>query len=327
MLYAESPSTDPYFNLAMEQHLFDTAGKHEDIFFLWQNDNAIIIGKNQNAEAEINKEFVAKNGIKVVRRLSGGGAVYHDLGNINFTFITGTKGTAEPDMQRFCEPVVALLRSMSANAYISGRNDILIGGKKISGNAQYVKNNRCLHHGTILFDSDLDIIEQALTPTDAKLKSKGVASIRSRIATVREHIGKCNIEEFKEKLKYAVLGARFTKYHLTAGDKVTIEKLKNEQYATWKWNFGRSPRFSQHKKRRIEGCGNIEIYLEVQNGAIEAIEFFGDYFGSRDTTELTSMLTGCRLEETAVREALVGIDISHYFCRLGMSDFVEILCR
>jgi len=326
MLYTESPSTDPCYNLAMEQYLFDTVGQDNDIFFLWQNDNAIIIGKNQNAEAEINKDFVAKNGIKVVRRLSGGGAVYHDLGNINFTFITCAE-TTEPNMRRFCEPVAALLRTMGADAYVSGRNDILISGRKVSGNAQYVKNNRCMHHGTILFDSDLDIVVQALTPSSAKLQSKGVASIRSRVATVREHIVNCSIEEFKEKLKHSVLGDIFTEYRLTAEDGVAIEKLRNERYATWEWNFGKSPRFSLRKERRIEGCGNIEVYFEAQNGIIEAMEFFGDYFGNRDTAELAVMLVGCRLEETAVREAIAGADISCYFCNLDTGDFVEFLCR
>ena len=329
MLYIESPHTDPHFNLALEQHLFETIGRERELFFLWQNANAIIVGKNQNTEAEINKAFVAEKEIKVVRRLSGGGAVYHDLGNLNFTFIVDARGKDSLDLRLFCEPVQRLLQSMDVDAQISGRNDITIGGKKFSGNAQYLRNGRCLHHGTILFDSDLETAATALRASGDKLESKGVASVRSRITNVREHFltdAACSLAEFKERLKLAVLGDDFTEYHLTDADLAAIARLQAERYQTWDWNFGSSPRFSLQKSRRIDGCGKIELHLDVKNGLIEAIRFFGDFFGSRETAELAAKLVGCRLEALAIQEALAEIDVSQYFHNLTVDDLIGVLC-
>ena len=329
MLYVASPSTDPYFNLAMEQYLFDTIGQQEDIFFLWQNDNAIIIGCNQNAAAEINAKEVAKIGARLVRRLSGGGAVYHDLGNLNFTFITSA-GAGGLDMHRFCTPVVELLRSLLKEGSvpeISGRNDILINGKKVSGNAQYAKNGRCMHHGSILFSSDLEIIPVLLTPSAVKMQSKGVASIRSRVTTVAEHLAEhSTLEEFWEKLKTAVLGETFVEYSLTDADTNAINSLADAVYRTWDWNYGASPRFNMQKDKRVEGCGTITVYLEAAGGRIESVTFYGDYFGNRPTTELAELLKGCRLEEAAVTEALSEVDLSEYFHGMELVDFVGVLC-
>ena len=329
MLYIESPHTDPHFNLAMEQYLFDTIGRDDELFFLWQNANAIIVGKNQNTEAEINKAFVAEKEIKVVRRLSGGGAVYHDLGNLNFTFIVDARGKDSLDLRLFCEPVQKLLQSMGIDAQISGRNDITIGGKKFSGNAQYLRDGRCLHHGTILFDTNLETAAESLLPSGDKLQSKGIASVRSRITNVREHLATttCTLSEFKEKLKLAVLGSDFTQYHLTEADLSAVAKLQTERYATWDWNFGSSPRFSLQKSRRIDGCGKIELHLDVKNGLIEALRFFGDFFGSRETSEIAAKLVGCRLEVFALREVLDGIDVGQYFHNLTVDELVRILCE
>ena len=332
MTYVESPSFDPYFNIAMEQHLFETIGKDEDIFFLWRNENAIIIGKNQNAETEINKYFVGENGVKVVRRLSGGGAVYHDLGNVNFTFITNHEKhelhekNQSLDMRGFCEKIASFLRSLGADARFGGRNDVTISGRKVSGGAQYVRDGRVMHHGTVLFDSNLDNVGCALKPPAGKLESKGVASVRSRVTNVSEHISeKFGIIEFMDKLKHFILGDDYTEYKLTETDNEVITKLKDEKYSVWEWNFGKSPRFSLRKSRFVPGCGTVEIYYEANNGVIQAVEFFGDYFGSLDTSELAALLVGCRLEEGAVRQALAGVDVGLYFHNITTDGFIKIL--
>ena len=327
MIYVESRSANPYFNLAMEQYLFETIGQNNEIFFLWQNDKAVIIGKNQNTEAEINKEFIAKNGIKVVRRLSGGGAVYHDLGNLNFTFITSDDGSECLDMRKFCRPIINALRSIGANAEFDGRNDITLNGMKISGSAQYRKNGFCLHHGTIIFDSDLSFLEQALNPSFDKMESKGVSSVRRRVTTVREHIsGEYDLERFKNVLKQTIIGDGFAEYRLTASDINSIKQLSGH-YKTWEWTFGASPRFNMHKERRVEGCGKIEVYMEVNAGVIEHIKFFGDFFGSGDCAVIERRLTGCRLNEDAVRDAIVTSEIWLYFYNLTIDGMVDILCK
>ena len=206
MIYIESESFDPHFNLALEQYVFDNLDKNENYFMLWQNDNAIIVGKHQNTVAEINAEYTKENNIKVVRRLSGGGAVYHDLGNLNFTFIVSAGGGYEQfNFSDFCKPIIELLNSLGVNAVLNGRNDMSIEGKKFSGNSQYAKRGRIMHHGTIMFDSDLDIVGNSLVVSKDKIQSKGVTSIRSRVTNIKPHMQTdVSIEEFKrhDKAKF-----------------------------------------------------------------------------------------------------------------------------
>ena len=201
MVFAESGSTDPAWNLALEQYLFETVPRGTTVFYLWQNDNTIVIGRNQNAEREIDSDYVRAHGIRVVRRLSGGGAVYHDLGNLNFSFITDAPEDGRIDMRAFCEPVAAALRELGANVEISGRNDMTVEGKKFSGNAQFLRGGRVLHHGTILYDSDLSVLGKALKADPEKIASKGVASVRSRVTNLKPYLNGANLEELKAALK------------------------------------------------------------------------------------------------------------------------------
>lgn len=207
MMYIRSSSTDPYFNLALEQYVFDFLPKTKAYFMLWQNDNTIVVGKHQNTVGEINVSFVKEHGIHVVRRLSGGGAVYHDLGNVNYTFIMDAGKSNELDISAFCKPVVDALRSLGITAEISGRNDITIDGKKFSGNSQYLKDGRMMHHGTIMYNSDLDTVEKALCVSKDKIISKGINSVRSRVTNIAEHMEKIiSTEEFITRICNSVLG-------------------------------------------------------------------------------------------------------------------------
>jgi len=324
MLFYEPKSTDPYFNLALEQHLFDTLPTQR-VFMLWQNDNAIIIGKNQNVYAEINREFVKERGITVARRLSGGGAVYHDMGNLNFTFIV--PDGKDINFQYFCQPVMATLAQFGVTAEACGRNDITIGGKKFSGNAQYRKNGRVMHHGTIMFDSDLETVQAALSPSADKLQSKGVASVRSRVTNVKEHLDTdITLAKFKEVFAKNALPPDYKVYAPGDNDTVSIKKLRDTLYSTWQWNFGTSPRYAVQKKRRVEGCGNLEFYLDIAQGKITAIECFGDYFGDRPFLELAELLEGCELRQEKVAAAIALINIHKYFYNLRKETFVEIIC-
>lgn len=204
--YLDLMTTDPSYNLAMEQYVFDCLPRDRMYFMLWQNDNAIIVGKYQNTISEINEEAVRERGIRVVRRLSGGGAVYHDMGNLNFTFITDAGGSGTLDMKLFCEPVVRTLAALGVRAEVNGRNDITIDGKKFSGNSQYLRQGRVMHHGTIMFDSDLSVVGEALRVDPTKIQTKGIRSVRSRVTNVAEHLPeRVTLPEFRRILLENIL--------------------------------------------------------------------------------------------------------------------------
>ena len=328
MIYIESESFDPHFNLALEQYVFDNLDKNENYFMLWQNDNAIIVGKHQNTVAEINAEYTKENNIKVVRRLSGGGAVYHDLGNLNFTFIVSAGGGYEQfNFSDFCKPIIELLNSLGVNAVLNGRNDMSIEGKKFSGNSQYAKRGRIMHHGTIMFDSDLDIVGNSLVVSKDKIQSKGVTSIRSRVTNIKPHMQTdVSIEEFKRLLvNHVFKGAEVPQYHLTEEDIKKIEALASEKYRTWDWNYGSSPKYSVIKERRFEGVGGITVCMDVENGIIKDFDIYGDYFGNGDKSNLKEILVGKQLKKDVVEDSLKDICIGDYINKLEKDEFIDLL--
>lgn len=328
MIYIESESFDPHFNLALEQYVFDNLDKNENYFMLWQNDNAIIVGKHQNTVAEINAEYTKENNIKVVRRLSGGGAVYHDLGNLNFTFIVSAGGGYEQfNFSDFCKPIIELLNSLGVNAVLNGRNDMSIEGKKFSGNSQYAKRGRIMHHGTIMFDSDLDIVGNSLVVSKDKIQSKGVTSIRSRVTNIKPHMQTdVSIEEFKRLLvNHVFKGAEVPQYHLTEEDIQKIEALASEKYRTWDWNYGSSPKYSVIKERRFEGVGGITLCMDVENGIIKDFDIYGDYFGNGDKSNLKEILVGKQLKKDVIEDSLKDICIGDYINKLEKDEFIDLL--
>ena len=327
LCYLNLTTTDPAWNLAAEQYVFDCLPKDRAYFMLWQNDRAIIIGKHQNTLAEINERYVKEQGIRVVRRLSGGGAVYHDLGNLNFTFIADAAQTDGLDMQLFCQPVVRTLQAMGVDARVNGRNDMTIDGKKFSGNTQYVKTGRVMHHGTILFNSDLTAVSQALQVDPEKIKAKGVSSVRSRVTNVAEHLGEgASLESFRRLLLRNVLEENGgEEYVFTPADLEQIEKLRQERYDTWQWNYGASPACTVRKKARFEGCGTVEAYLNITHGRIESVQFCGDFFSVNEPAELAQMLAGCRPEQTDYEAVLGKTDVARYFVGMTKAQFLELM--
>ena len=327
MLYIESGSTDPQYNLALEQYAFDNLAIANDIFMLWRNDNAIIVGKHQNTVAEINAAFVKEQNIRVVRRLSGGGAVYHDMGNVNFTFIVKSDDLGAFDFASFCRPVVKALGQLGVTAEINGRNDMTIDDKKFSGNAQYSKRGRVMHHGTILYDSDLSVVGKALIVPKDKIESKGLKSVQSRVTNVKAYMREnLPVERFMGALRDAMFHEyEMTAYALTPEDDATVTTLQQKVYATWDWNYGASPAYSIKKERRIEGCGKIEVHMNVEQGIIKDIAFFGDYFGNLDASGLTPLLTGHRLERDELAQTLADTPLGEYFHNLELEAFIDIL--
>lgn len=327
--YLDLMTSDPSYNLAMEQYVFDCLPRDRMYFMLWQNDNAIIVGKYQNTIAEINEEAVRERGIRVVRRLSGGGAVYHDMGNLNFTFITDVGESNALNLKLFCEPVVRTLATLGVKAEVNGRNDITIDGKKFSGNSQYIRQGRVMHHGTIMFDSDLSVVSEALRVDPTKIQTKGIRSVRSRVTNVAEHLPeKVMLPEFRRILLENILKENPGEaYPLTQDDLAAVEKLRAERYATWDWNYGRSPACTMLRRRRVDGCGLIEAYITVEHGKIAALTFKGDFFSASEPDELAAHFVGCTPYRAGYEKALGDVDVSRYFAGLQKDGLIDILCE
>jgi lipoate-protein ligase A len=326
--YIESPNTDPHWNLALEQFVFDKLDREHSYFMLWQNHNAIIVGKYQNTQQEINAAFVKEKDISVVRRLSGGGAVYHDLGNLNFTFITSAEKNKGIDFASFCKPIQEALGSLGVKVDISGRNDMTVDGMKFSGNAQYLKEGRVMHHGTILYDSDMSMISQSLNPGNDKIESKGIKSIRSRVTNIRPFMkDDVPLSSFWDALKkYMSAELNMQDLTLTPAQLAEVDALNEKVYSQWSWNYGSSPAYTLRKVRRIEGCGKIEILLDVaKEGKINNIVFYGDFFGNKDPSELGEKLIGHHFQYDEIKSVINDADVSQFFHALKTEDFLELL--
>lgn len=327
MIFYRSPSTDPAWNLAMEEYFFEKMDRSRSYFLLWQNHNTVVIGKNQNTMAEIDREYVRRNDIRVVRRLSGGGAVYHDDGNLNFTFITDAPEGGQIDLHRFCLPIAQALRSFGVEAVIGGRNDITVDGKKFSGNAQYVRQGRVMHHGTLMFDSDLTVLQKALRVDREKIASKGILSVASRVTNLRPYLPEgVNIELFAQRLLEALAGGETPPLlELTESDLAEIQQRKEARYDTWEWNYGRSPECTVVNSRRIEGCGMVRVHLRLECGCIRELQITGDFFGNRDAGELCALLDGCECRNEAILQRLADVPTEEYIHNLSGRELAALL--
>lgn len=312
MTYLETGSLDPCYNLAFEETVLRRRTT-DSCLILWQNDNAIVVGQNQNTEAEINRAFAEAHQIRVVRRITGGGAVYHDLGNLNYSFITDAGDAAALTMERFTRPVVEALRSLGVRAEASGRNDILVEGRKVSGTAQRVAAGRILHHGTLLFSSDPGMVAGALRVDPAKFQSKSTKSVRSRIGNIRDFLPRdMDIQAFWQRVREALAGAGATPGVLTPEELAAVEELKRAKYDTWEWNFGRSPKYDMTNRRRFEG-GGLEVRLSVKEGRVTAIRFYGDFLSVSPLDELTAALVGCPFRREAAADVLARFPVEELF--------------
>ncbi|MGG0719183.1 lipoate--protein ligase [Robertmurraya massiliosenegalensis] len=328
MLFIDNKGiTDPQINLAIEEYALKNLDINETYLLFYINGPSIIIGKNQNTIEEINTEYVEANGIKVVRRLSGGGAVYHDLGNLNFSFITKDDGQSFHNFKKFTEPVVQALHKLGVNAELSGRNDILVEGRKISGNAQFSTRGRMFSHGTLMLDSEIDNVVAALKVKKDKIESKGIKSIRSRVANISEFLTeKISIEDFRSLLLEYIFDGKeqIQEYVLTEKDWENIHQLSKERYQNWDWNYGKSPKFNLQHSHRFP-VGSIDVRLEVNKGMIENCKIFGDFFGVGDVADIEQKLSGIRYEKAEIETALEDVDIKHYFGNITKEEFSQLI--
>ncbi|HEY1408646.1 MAG TPA: lipoate--protein ligase [Promineifilum sp.] len=313
LLVDSGGQTDPRINLAMEEFLLRETVSEEPLLLFYINEPSVIIGRNQNTFEEIDSDYIDSRGIHVVRRLSGGGAVYHDLGNLNFSFVTPGKEHLH-DFAGFIEPVVKTLRSLGVAAEQRGKSDIFVDDRKISGNAQYASENRMFSHGTILFDTDLGEMLRAINPQRVRIESKAVQSVRNYVANVREWLPQdMTIGQLKEALIRGIFGGRSAPtLDLQTSDWQAIQKIAANRYSLWNWNYGRSPQFNVRKSERLP-AGMIEAHIDVEAGHIRAIRFHGDFSGIRDVSEVEERLVGLPYERETLTAALDRIELDRYF--------------
>lgn len=325
MLYIDNHIKTPYFNLALEEYILKEFA--QECFMLWQNAPSVIIGKNQNTMSEINVDYIKEHNIPVVRRLTGGGAVFHDLGNLNYTFIVNDSEGISFDFKKHTAPIIEALQKLSVDAKLSGRNDLTIDGKKFSGNSQYRCKGRLLHHGTLLFNSSISNISSALKVDALKFEGKGIKSVESRVTNISEHLKKpLTLPEFKQLIISQIKNSHseFEFYNLTTKDLAKVEKLEKEKYATWAWNYGSSPAYNLTNRKKF-AAGSIEVFLTVSNGIISGIKLYGDFFGEYDITDIENALNGVNHEVSSVKQRLSRYDISRYFSGISTDDFVSVL--
>ena len=320
--------TDPRINLAIEEYVLKTMDVDKDSFLLFYiNEPSIIIGKNQNTVEEIDTEYVDANGIHVVRRLSGGGAVYHDLGNLNFSFIAKDDGESFRNFKKFTEPVIEALTEMGVKAELLGRNDILVDGRKISGNAQFATNGRMFSHGTLMFDTEIEGVVSALKVRKDKIESKGIKSIRSRVANISEFLKEpMTIEQFRMAILKSIFGGeeKIQYAELTEEDWAKIHELSAERYANWDWNYGKSPKFNMQHSHRFP-VGGIDVRLQVNKGIIEEVNIFGDFFGVGEVAVIEDSLNGVKYDRQSIGEALNPIDIPTYLGGITKEEFLQLI--
>ncbi|EPT78923.1 lipoate--protein ligase [Streptococcus agalactiae] len=327
MKYIVNTSNDPAYNVALEAYAFQKLTDIDEIFILWINEPAIIIGRHQNTIQEINKEFIDKNGIHVVRRLSGGGAVYHDLNNLNYTIISNNTQEGAFDFQTFSKPVIDTLAKLGVKAEFTGRNDLEINGQKFAGNAQAYYKGRMMHHGCLLFDVDMSVLGQALKVSKDKIESKGIKSVRARVTNIVDHLSdKITVQEFSDAILAQVKEEypETDEYVLSDAELSEIQAMRDNQFATWDWTYGKAPEYTIERGVRYP-AGKITTYANVENSTIKSVKIFGDFFGVKPVDDIEKMLEGVRYDYKDVLAALKTVDTSQYFSRMTPEEITKAI--
>lgn len=325
MRYIRNPHTDPHYNMAFDEFCLESLPIDEPVFFLWQNRPSVIVGYNQEVNTEVNLQYLKENDITLARRVTGGGAVYHDFGNLNYT-IVGRSEDLERDYPEYASLMMKALQAMGIPATLSGRNDILVDGKKVSGFAKRVCKNRLMVHGTLMFQVDVNVLTKVLNPSASKLQSKGIASVRSRVANLCDYLPEItDIQDFKNHLE-AILSRSYKdkEYQLSDEDLAKIQQLANEKFSQWEWNYGHSPKATLTHTARL-ACGTVEIHLTLTENRIASCRFGGDFLGNLSVEEVEKILMGTPYDANATRECLSQINISNYFDGVTVDDIIRMM--
>lgn len=327
MKYIVNNSHNPAYNLALEAYAFRELLAEDELFILWINEPTIVIGKHQNAIEEINKTYTDEHGIHVVRRLSGGGAVYHDLNNLNYTIISNKSQEGAFDFKTFSQPVIETLADLGVTATFTGRNDLEIDGKKFCGNAQAYYKGRMMHHGCLLFDVDMTVLGNALQVSKDKIESKGVKSVRARVTNISDELPeKMTVEAFSNQLlnKMKESYPDMTEYVFSDDDLKNIQALADQQFGTWDWTYGEAPEYTIKRSVRYP-AGKITTYANVEKSVIKGMKLYGDFFGIKDVADIEQALIGLRYEYPDVLAKLQTIDTTQYFTNITPQEIAKAI--
>lgn len=325
MLVINNKNKDPYLNHAIEEHLMNKLD--DDCFMLWQNSPCVLLGRNQNAYLEVNMDYARAHNIKIVRRITGGGTVFNDNGNFNFTFISSSNNHSFADFTRFTQPIINALRKQGVPAEFHGRNDLVIDGKKFSGNAQCKVKDKILHHGTLLFGSDIEALGEALNVNYLKLQSKSIASAKNRVTNIKDHLSKpMTLEEFRimllEEVRNSVEGAEY--YELTEDDLLESELIATKRYRQDSWNYQEKLDFEFLRECRFTG-GLVQVNMNIAKGIIKDIRINGDFFNEKDISEVEGALVGLSYDYQTIFNALNIVDIDKYFKNISREDLMSVI--
>ncbi len=327
MKYIVNNSHNPAYNVALEAYAFRELLAEDELFILWINEPTIVIGKHQNAIEEINKTYTDEHGIHVVRRLSGGGAVYHDLNNLNYTIISNKSQEGAFDFKTFSQPVIETLADLGVAANFTGRNDLEIDGKKFCGNAQAYYKGRMMHHGCLLFDVDMTVLGNALQVSKDKIESKGVKSVRTRVTNILDELPeKMTVEAFSNQLlnKMKESYPDMTEYVFSDDELKNIQALADQQFGTWDWTYGEAPEYTIKRSVRYP-AGKITTYANVEKSVIKGIKIYGDFFGIKDVADIEQTLIGLRYEYSDVLDKLQTIDTTQYFTNITPQEIAKAI--
>ena len=324
MVYIETDSTDANFNFALEKYLMETSDLDDSYFLFWRTQPTLMIGKFQNTYQEINTAFARTHNINIVRRITGGGTIYTDMNGWQFSFIEKHPKKQEMDFDRFTRPVIDALASIGVTAYRSGRNDLLIDGRKISGNAQFKSRLVNLHHGSLLFNTDLMRLVRALTVDDEKLISKGIKSVKERVTNIADHMKTAITSEAFKDLMLKHITRDMKETTLTSADIEKVNQIKAQQFDTWEWNFGQNPKFNISKEKRFAG-GRLTICVNVVQDVIQGIDFFGDFFEEKNLDELKHALIGIRYDKAAIAFALKETKTDDFIYQITADEILDLI--
>lgn len=326
MIYVENHSQNPYFNFALEYYLMTEKDLKDDtIFMFWRTNPTLMVGKFQNTIEEINNKYVEENNINVVRRITGGGTIYTDMNGWQYTFITKNYNGSGIDFKTFTQQIIDTLKEQGVEATFNSRNDLLIGNKKFSGNAQYIKDNVRLHHGSILFNTNIEEMVKSITVAEDKIISKGIKSVRERVTNVSEHLEKdIDAIKFRDIMLKSLLKNVDNIYKLTEEDIQRVNEIAKEKFETWEWNYGASPKFNISKWKRFEG-GKVSFNMNVKKGIIEDCSINGDFFGEGNIEDVSKALCGCKYNKEDITKVISNIDIPRYFFKVNKDEIIECI--